>query len=295
MDPFGNSRSSTGPTLPFFGMFPFLAPAARPALGKRKGTVLAVCSRKGGVGKTTTSVNLAASLSRMDGVKVLLLDVDPQGHAGSCVPLKDPNEKKRNLDDLILESRPDLGQGVRLTKVDDLSVVLTGPRLGESERILSARIGKEMVLRSALEVPRTHYDYVVVDCPPSLSTLAVASLAACNAVIIPCELSPIAIRGLEHLVRALAEVHQRLNSDLHMLGMVVNRVDMRNTRLNTDAWAELERLAGGLLFKTWIRTSTALPLSQAEGVPITLYDGRSPVAEDYLNLAQEVMDRTRAL
>jgi chromosome partitioning protein len=275
-------------------MFPFATVSRKPDKGDRAGVVLAVCSAKGGVGKTTTAVNLADGLAREEDSRVLLIDADPQGHAGACVPILSAEELEHEPTDLatlVLRHQAELLEAVWPTSIEGLHVVPAGDGLREAEQSLSSRIGKETVLRGALEVTRTHFDFVVIDCPPSLSTLAIASLAACDGVIIPCELSALTVRGLEELVGALAQVHQRLNSRLGVLGIVINRLDSRNSRANAEVIEELQEFAGGLLFSTTIRSSTALPRAQHQAMPVSLFPGRGEVAVDYELLVDEVRAR----
>lgn len=290
----GTKGAQSGPAFSFFNMFPFAAVSRKPDAGDRAGVVLAVCAAKGGVGKTTTAVNLADGLARTEGTRVLLVDADPQGHAGVCVPVVDAAELEHepaDLATLVLRHQAELLEAVWPTTIEGLHVVPAGAGLREAEQTLASRIGKETVLRGALEVTRTHFDYVVIDCPPSLSTLAIASLAACDGVIIPCELSALTVRGLEELVRALAQVHQRLNSRLGVLGIVVNRLDSRNSRANAEVIEELQEFAGELLFDTAIRSSTALPRAQRQGVPVSHFPGRGEVSVDYEQLVDEVLNR----
>lgn len=290
----GTGGAQSGPAFSFFNMFPFATVSRKPDKGDRAGVVLAVCAAKGGVGKTTTAVNLADGLARQEDARVLLIDADPQGHAGVCVPRVDAAElehKPSDLATLVLRHQAELLEGVWPTAIEGLHLVPAGEGLREAEQTLSSRIGKETVLRGALEVTRTHFDYVVIDCPPSLSTLAIASLAACDGVIIPCELSALIVRGLEELVRALAQVHQRLNPRLGVLGIVINRLDNRNSRANAEVIEELQEFAGELLFDTSIRSSTALPRAQRQGLPVAHFPGRGEVAVDYEQLVDEIRAR----
>lgn len=274
---------------PLLGMFPFLGPQTTLQAGDKSGEIIAVCALKGGVGKTTTAVHLAAGLALKH--RVLLIDADPQGHAGSCLPPLEPLQQEATLATQILKRQFELLESCQQTANSNLDVVFAGDDLAESEGVLSGRIGKEGVLRSALKVTRTHYDYVVIDCPPSLSTLAVASLTAARWVLIPCELAPLAVRGLRDLIESLQDIHFRLNQDLNVLGIVANRVDARNKRLNADTLKELKSNAGDLLFRSTIRSTTALSRAQSRGTTIFSDAPKAPVVEDYKALLREVRKR----
>jgi chromosome partitioning protein len=282
------------PAWPMSFFFPFASPSRQAATGGRPGRVVAVCSVKGGVGKTTTAVNLAAGLSLGARQRVLLVDADPQGHATGCLSglVAEPSG---SLATALPQRGADLLEAVASTRSEGLDLVAAGPDLQAAETALASRIGRETVLRGLLEVPRTHYDYVIVDCPPSLSLLAVAALAAADAVLVPSEPTPLAICGFGALLGSLADVRDRLNPGLRFLGVVLTRFDARNTRQNAEALETLQATVGDHLFATRIGVSTELARARLHGQPTVLHAPRSRAARQYLDLAGEVRARLEAM
>lgn len=272
-------------------LFPFGGTTRRaPERGDRAGRTIAVCSVKGGVGKTTTAVNLAAALALGKKTQVLLVDADPQGHASGCLSGMATSNGK-GLADVLGERGADLGEIVVETERPSLHLVSAGAGLQAAEQALATRIGRETVLKGLLEVPRTRYDYVVIDCPPSLSLLAVGSLVAADGVLVPCEPTPLAICGLGSLIEGLADVSERLNPSLALLGVLQTRVDGRNTRLNAEAEEALRATVGDHLLPLSISTSTDLARARKSGVPTVIAKPTSRAAEQYGELASLLRKR----
>ena len=201
--------------------------------GEKKAVVIAICSQKGGVGKTTTSVNLGAALSYFHGKKVLVIDLDPQGHVekslGSIVndgieytPLSRVLEsKKGNILDAVIK-----------TELENFHLTPGDKSLNQTDSVLASRIGKEFILRMAMEVAKTHYDFILLDCPPSLGNLTLNGLVASDYALVPCEMSVLAFEGVTDLLETLHEVSERLNKSLSVLGVLFTRVDGRNLTMN---------------------------------------------------------------
>jgi chromosome partitioning protein len=275
-------------------LFPFATAArATPGRGDRAGRTLAVCSVKGGVGKTTTAVNLAAALSLQKGARVLLLDADPQGHASGCLSGIAQGDGG-GLADVLAQRGADLSEVVLETDRPGLHLLPSGTRLQSAEQNIATRIGRETVIRGLLDVPRSRYDYVVIDCPPSLSLLAVGALVAADSVLVPCEPSPLAICGLGSLIEGLADVRERLNSSLSLLGVLQTRVDARNKHQNAEAEEALRATVGEHLLPVSISVSTALARARTTGIPTVFAQPGTRAAEQYVALAKIVRKRLGA-
>ena len=276
---------------PMSFFFPFATTtSSAEATGERPGRVIAVCSVKGGVGKTTTSVNLAAALSLEEGVKVLLVDTDPQGHATGCVGdlVSEPGP---GLSEVLPDRGADLAAAIVPSDHPGLELLPAGPDLQAAETAVATRIGRETLFRGLLEVPRTHYDYVVIDCPPSLSLLAVMSLVAADAVLVPSEPSALSICGMGDLLTSLGDVRERLNPSLQFLGVLLTRVDGRNKRQNREAVDALTSTVGDHLLDSRIGVSTDLARARIAGRPTVLAAPKSRSAAQYRALVQEVRVR----
>jgi chromosome partitioning protein len=262
--------------------------------GGRAATVIAVAAQKGGVGKTTTSVSLAAALARNHGMRTLLIDLDPQGHvraslqqvlSGGGGPLSQVLLDDRAATEVLDIACP--------TRVELLDTVGPDPRLAETESLLSTRIGKETILRDALVTTRTHYDFIVIDCPPNLGNLSIAALAATDLVLIPCDLSALAVRGVDSLVRTLGTIGSRLNPNLDIAGILLTRVDGRTVNQNEPVIADLESTYGDAILPVRIGVSSSLPKAQAAGIDIFGFDATSRAAQQYAELATWLVRRPR--
>lgn len=257
-------------------------------VGDRRAVVLAVAARKGGVGKTTTSVNLAAALARFHGKRVLLLDLDPQGHVATALsnlvqpgggPLSTVLEDERGAEVLDAVTR---------TSVDGLDTTPLDSRLGATEDLLGTRIGKEFILRDKLAVTRTHYDVIVVDCPPNLGNLALNGLVAADRVLVPCDPSPLGVRGVDALIGTVSTIAGRLNPDIDVLGVLLTRVDGRNTRLNDTILADVADTWGPAVLPVQIGINSGLAKAQHAGVDIFDFDPTCRGARQYRELADLV-------
>jgi len=260
-------------------------------LGDRRAVVIAVAARKGGVGKTTTSVNLAAALARHHGRKTLLLDMDPQGHVASSLSTQFRPGAVGLSSVLAEDSSVDLVDVAFATDATNLHIVSPDDGLAALEQLLTSRIGKEGVLRDALVTARTHYDVILLDCPPHVGNLTLNALVAADQVLIPCDLSPLAVEGVRSLIETMSTVSERLNPRLDLLGIVVTRFDARNQGMNDAVHEELRALYGDVVFPDPIGINTDLAKAQRAGKNIFDHAPQSRGAAHHQRLADAVVSR----
>ena len=276
------------------GLKRFTAPESKRARGQKNATIVAIAAQKGGVGKTTTAVNLGAALAREQGLHVLVIDLDAQGHVErSLGNMVQPGGKPISsvLED---EKGGELLDVLTTTSIPHLDITRADPRLRETENLLTARIGKEQILKETLDITRTYYDVILIDCPPNLGNLTVNALVAADKMLIPCDPTPLAMQGVVSLLHASATISDRLNPELEILGVVVTRHDGRNQSLNEQILSEMEEAWGEAIFDTKIGINTSLAKAQAAGEDIFSHAPKSRGAKDYSALAQEVHDRLRS-
>ncbi len=253
------------------------------------GQTIACANQKGGVGKTTTVVNLATYLA-LAGERVLVIDLDPQGNATSGFGI-DKRSVERSVYDAVIDSRvmTDLTVG---TQVVGLDLVPSSPALAGAEVELAGLLARERRLSTALEEIVGAYDYVFLDCPPSLGLLTVNALTAASAVLIPIQCEYYALEGLSHLTATINLVRDHLNPDLSIKGVVLTMFDAR-TNLSTEVASEVRRHLGATVYRTIIPRSVRLSEAPSHGLPIALYRPESKGAEAYRDLATEFLRRER--
>ena len=251
------------------------------------GRVVALANQKGGVGKTTTAVNLSAALAQR-GARVLLIDLDPQGNSTTGLGI----EKSRIetcVYDVLLKSAT-LADAVMPTALENLWIVPATLNLAGAEIELVSALSRELRLKTALAAQRDAYDYVLVDCPPSLSLLTLNALAAARDLIIPVQAEYLALEGLGQLTRVIDLVRTHLNPELRILGVLVTMFDGR-TKLAGQVVEEIGRFFPGLMFEARIPRSVRLSEAPSYGSPIGQFDPKSKGAAAYAALAEEVSAR----
>ncbi|MEK3798892.1 AAA family ATPase [Peribacillus sp. FSL H8-0477] len=249
------------------------------------GMILAIANQKGGVGKTTTSVNLSACLAYI-GKKVLLVDIDPQGNATSGAGIEKADVEQCIYD--VLVDDVEASEVIRETKVEKLYIIPATIQLAGAEIELVPTISREVRLKRALEEVKEDYDYIIIDCPPSLGLLTLNALTAADAVVIPVQCEYYALEGLSQLLSTIRLVQKHLNHELRIEGVLLTMLDAR-TNLGIQVIEEVKKYFQDKVYRTIIPRNVRLSEAPSHGEPIIIYDPKSRGAEVYLELAKEVV------
>jgi chromosome partitioning protein len=247
--------------------------------------IISVANQKGGVGKTTTAINLAASIA-LTGKKVLLIDIDPQGNASSGlgIDVNSPGVYE------LLMGEASQEEVICSTKIETLKIIPSRVDLTGAEIELVSREAREKILKSALNGLREEFEFVVIDCPPSLGLLTLNALAVSCSVLIPMQCEYYALQGLSHLLKTLKLVKKSINPSLKVEGILLTMVDNR-TLLATQVKDQVQKYFSGFLLKTIIPRNVRLSEAPSHGKPIMLYAGSSRGADAYVELAKEIISR----
>ena len=251
------------------------------------GKVIAIANQKGGVGKTTTAINLAASLAVLE-KKVLIIDADPQANTTSGLNFAPDNDQERTLYEVMI-GKIDIADALIQTEIANLHMIPSHINLVGFEIEMLEADGREMLLKNALAPIRDNYDYIIIDCSPSLGLITVNTLTAADSVIIPVQPEFFALEGLGKLLQTIRLVQGGVNPDLTIEGFVVTMFDGR-TRVHTQVLAQLREHFRELVFKTVIQRNIRLSEAPSHGKPIILYDIMCNGSTNYLNLAREVLE-----
>ena len=251
------------------------------------GRTIVIANQKGGVGKTTTAINLSASLAEL-GQKVLIIDMDPQGNTTSGVGVE-KNEKEYTVYELLL-GECSIEDSLVESVCENLTVVPSNINLAAAEIELIGTENKEFILRDEVASIKESYDYILIDCPPSLNVLTINAMCAADTVLVPIQCEYYALEGLSQLMHTIELVRERLNPNLEIEGVVFTMYDAR-TNLSLEVVENVKNNLDQNIYKTIIPRNVRLAEAPSYGMPITKYDTKSSGAESYRMLAEEVIHR----
>ncbi|RAV31655.1 ParA family protein [Corynebacterium heidelbergense] len=267
-------------------------PQPQPLSTHGPATIVAMCNQKGGVGKTTSTINMGAALAQY-GRRVLLVDLDPQGALSAGLGISH-DELDVTVHNLIVDSSTSILDAIHGTSVDGLDVVPANIDLSAAEIQLVNEVGREQALARALRPVMRDYDFIVIDCQPSLGLLTVNALSCADSVIIPVESEYFSLRGLALLMDTVEKVRDRLNFKLEVLGILVTMFD-RRTLHSREVMARLVEAFEGKVFDTVITRTVRFPETSVAGEPITTWAPTSAGAQQYRDVAAEVIERVAQL
>ncbi len=253
--------------------------------------IIAVANRKGGVGKTTTTVNVATAMAAA-GKKVLVIDLDPQSNASTSLGIDKHGEMVSSYEVIIGERK--LKEAVILTEIPDFSLVPATPDLAGAEVELIDRPRREFALPDALAESALDYDYVLIDCPPSLSLVTINALVAADAVIVPLQCEYLALEGITDLIGNINQIKRRFNPRLELQGVVLTMYDGRNN-LTQMVEEDVRSFFGNKVYQTVIPRNVRVSEAPSHGKPVLLYDFKCSGSQAYISLAGEVLKREKEL
>lgn len=250
------------------------------------GKAIAIFNQKGGVGKTTTNVNLSACLASL-GKKILVIDIDPQGNTTSGFGI-DKNNINLSIYDVLINGE-DIKEAIIPTKLDNLSIVPSNAELAGAEIELTENKSREIILKNSIISIKDEYDFIFIDCPPSLGLLTINALVGSDSVVIPIQCEYYALEGVSQLMNTIRLVNSSLNPNLDVEGVVLSMFDGR-TNLSIEVVDEVKRFFKGKVYTTIIPRNVRLAEAPSHGLSIIEYDPKSKGAEAYMELANEFLD-----
>ena len=252
------------------------------------GKIIAIANQKGGVGKTTTAINLSAALA-VNGQRVLLIDADPQANATSGLGIE-PKDMSSTIYECLVDDYP-MNSAIVSTCVDGLSLLGSRIDLVGAELELVEKTGRERILRNAIESIDGDYDFIIIDCSPSLGLITVNALTAANSVIIPVQAEYFALEGISKLLNTIRIIKGKLNAGLRIEGFLLTMYDAR-LRLANEIFEELKGHFGEMVFNTVIPRNIRISEAPSHGLPVIQYDPECRGATSHLELAKEIIKRT---
>lgn len=253
--------------------------------------IIAIANRKGGVGKTTTTVNVATAMAAA-GKKVLVIDLDPQGNASTSMGI----DKRGNMNstyEVLLGAAP-LSHAIVWTEIPNFSLVPSSPDLAGAEVELVDVEQREYALKKAIQRDALNYDYVLIDCPPSLSLVTINALVAADAVIVPLQCEFLALEGITDLIRNINQIKKKFNPRLELQGVVLTMYDKRNN-LSQMVEDDVRNFFGKKVYQTVIPRNVRISEAPSHGKPVLIYDFKCPGSQAYISLAGEVLKREKEL
>lgn len=253
--------------------------------------IIAIANRKGGVGKTTTTVNVATAMAAA-GKKVLVIDLDPQGNASTSMGIDKRGRMASSYEVLLGEAK--LSQAIVWTEIPNFSIVPSSPDLAGAEIELVDVERREYALKDAITESAANYDYIIIDCPPSLSLVTINALVAANAVIVPLQCEFLALEGITDLIRNINQIKRKFNPGLELQGVVLTMYDKRNnlTQMVED---DVRNFFGKKVYQTVIPRNVKISEAPSHGKPVLIYDFKCPGSQAYISLTGEVLKREKEL